>query len=93
MISGNSLGTAMARLANEARVTPLHRSAKSSDQFVALPNHHGDRLDILLGVRWNLGAFDPTNGASNGWKLAPVLRDVVVRHLQPTLVLEHEEWR
>lgn len=77
----------------EERVTTLQRSSKSSDQFVALPQHHGDRLDILLGVRWNLGAFDPTNGTSNGWKLAPVLRDVVVRHLQPTLVLEHEEWR
>jgi|GEM_PF-1254395 len=77
----------------DSRVTTVKRSSKSADQFVALPRHHGDRLDILLGVRWNLGAFDPTHGASNGWKLAPVLRDVVVRHLQPTLVLEHEEWR
>ncbi|MFT7463240.1 MAG: hypothetical protein ACI9EF_001584, partial [Pseudohongiellaceae bacterium] len=63
------------------------------NQYFAMPMHHGDRLELLLGVRWNPGAFDPFNGASHGWKLAPVVNDVVVRHVQPTLVLEHEEWR
>jgi hypothetical protein len=52
----------------------------------------GDRLDLWFFARWRPGAFDPRDFRSNGWKLAPEVTSVLVGHLQPTLVFEHEEW-
>ena len=37
------------------------------------------------------GAFDPRDFAAGGWKLAPEVESVVVGHVQPTVVYEHEE--
>ena len=53
----------------------------------------GDLLELHLGVRWLPGAFDPLQMASNAWKQGPRIDAVVVRHHQPSLVLEHAEWR
>lgn len=53
----------------------------------------GDRLELVLGVRYLPGAFDPVHAASNAWKLSPSLDAIVIRHHQPSLVLEHSEWR
>jgi len=77
----------------EPRRVEIRPSRDVLGQYFGQPMHHADRLELVLGVRWLPGAFDPQKGASNGWKLGPVVRDVVVRHLQPSLVLEHEEWR
>jgi len=52
-----------------------------------------DRLDLWLFARWRPGAFDGRDYAAGGWKLAPEVQSVVVGHVQPTLVLEHEEQR
>lgn len=52
-----------------------------------------DRLDVHLFARWRLGAFDPLDFRSLGWKLAPEVHSITVGHDQPTLVFEHEEWR
>jgi len=51
-----------------------------------------DRLDLSLFAVWEPGAFDGRRYASNAWKVAPEVEAVVAGHLQPTLVLEHEEW-
>lgn len=74
-----------------AGVVALERSTEVAGQWSAFVGDQGDRLDLLLAPRWLPGAFDPLGG-SNGWKLSPVVLDVVIRHIQPTLVLEHEEW-
>ena len=42
---------------------------------------------------WEPFAFDGRRYASNAWKLGPEVGSVVAGHLQPTLGLEHEEWR
>jgi len=52
----------------------------------------GDRLDLSFFARWRPGAFDARDFRANGWKLAPEVTSVMVGHLQPTLVFEHEEW-
>ena len=52
-----------------------------------------DRLDVCLFAVWEPYAFDARRYASNAWKVAPEVEAVIAGHLQPTLVLEHEEWR
>jgi hypothetical protein len=52
-----------------------------------------DRLELSFFARWGAGAFDALDHRSNGWKLVPEVGSVVVGHVQPTLVFEHEEWR
>ncbi len=58
-------------------VVPLRRAA--------------DELELALFAVWRAGAFDPRTYAASGWKLAPVVDAVTIGHVQPTLVLEHEE--
>ncbi len=53
----------------------------------------GDLLQLWLSARWLPGAFDGRDFASNAWKLGPRLDEVVVKHIQPTQVYEHEQWR
>ena len=63
-----------------------HAAPESSPGLLA------DRLDLYLYGVWDAGAFDPVGFAAGGWKLAPWVRSVVVGHVQPSVVLEHEEW-
>jgi len=60
---------------------------------IALPvRRQADRLDLCLFAVWEPGAFDGRRYTSNAWKVAPEVEAVIAGHLQPTLVLEHEEW-
>jgi hypothetical protein len=52
-----------------------------------------DRMDLWFFARWRPGAFDPRNFTAGGWKLAPEVENVVIGHVQPTVVFEHEEGR
>jgi len=52
-----------------------------------------DRLELWFFAHWRAGAFDPRTFAAAGWKLAPEIESVVVGHVQPTVVFEHEESR
>ena len=79
--------TAPGLLAAGARATG-ERSTR-----IPLPvRRQADRLDVCLFAVWEPGAFDGRRYASNAWKVAPEVEAVVAGHLQPTLVLEHEEW-
>jgi hypothetical protein len=53
----------------------------------------GDTFDLWLMPLWLPGAFDTRNFSSSAWKLGPLVDTVLVKHIQPTRVLEHEEWR
>ncbi|RKY19167.1 MAG: hypothetical protein DRQ55_11340 [Planctomycetota bacterium] len=71
----------------------LSPSSDSIGLWQAFIGRRADRLELVLAAAWSPGAFDPRSGRSNAWKLAPRVTDVVVTRVQPTLVLEHEEWR
>ncbi len=83
-----------------------HDDPDASPDLVALPSpppgggttevavgRQADLLELWLVPRWLPGAFDPRGFAGQGWKLGPRVDTVVVEHVQPTRVLEHEEWR
>ncbi|MDG2148209.1 MAG: hypothetical protein P8N09_01665 [Planctomycetota bacterium] len=53
----------------------------------------GDTLDLWLMPLWLPGAFDNRDFASSAWKLGPWVDTVLVKHIQPSRVLEYEEWR
>ncbi len=79
--SGNGFGGAAA-------------GAAAGDMTVELAAPVGraaDQLDLWLFAQWGPGAFDARDFRANGWKLAPEVTSVLVGHLQPDLVLEHEE--
>ncbi len=67
--------------------------AVGQQRLLGSVGRQADRLDLYLYARWLPGAFDPLEFTAQGWKLAPEVRRVVIAHDQPTLVLEHEEWR
>ncbi|MCB9899217.1 MAG: hypothetical protein H6825_14525 [Planctomycetes bacterium] len=102
---GDPLAPLVGRLVLDRRASPhddplttpgLYALAESETApgLVTTPiDAQGDLLEIALGVRWLPGAFDPVRGASNAWKIVPRVKAVAVRHVQPTRVLEHEEWR
>ncbi len=56
-------------------------------------SRQGDQMDLYLFTRYLPGAFDSQWYGSHGWKQAPRVHSVVLSSLQPTLILEHEEWR
>jgi hypothetical protein len=76
-----------------AGVYELTPSASSVGLWEVVLGDQADRLELVLATRWLPGAFDPRTGRANGWKLVPRVTDVVSSRVQPTLVLEHEEWR
>ncbi|MGQ0554235.1 MAG: hypothetical protein ACT4PU_13570 [Planctomycetota bacterium] len=64
------------------------------ERRLALPlRRQADLLELYCFALWGAGAFDATGHASNAWKLGPEIKAVTVGNLQPTLVLEREEWR
>ena len=68
------------------------RSGPGEERLLVSVGRQADRLDLYLYGVWDAGAFDPVGFAAGGWKLAPWVRSVVVGHVQPSVVLEHEEW-
>lgn len=79
--------------ASHPGVVALSRSDTDRSLLQGRVLAQGDLLELFLMVRWAPGAFDPVRGSSNAWKLAPRVSNVMVGHVQPTLVFEHEEWR
>ncbi len=97
------------RFVLDGRASPHDAPAPEGDGDAALVGHaaegrdaertsvslgrQADRLDLYLFARWFPGAFDAERFASHGWKLGPAVETVTVGHVQPDVVLEHEEWR
>ena len=79
--------------AGDPRVLELRASADDPGLLTVRIGRQAELLELFLSVRWSTGAFDPLGGGSNAWKLVPRVTDVVSEQVQPSLVLEHEEWR
>lgn len=94
VLDGQSSPHADAPTANGLLAGSAHASGGEASTRVLVPvRNQADRMDVWLYAVWEPGAFDALHYASNAWKLAPEVSSVVAGHLQPTLVLEHEEWR
>ncbi len=80
--------------AREPRVLAFSDEGQAGEVKLGGPLfRQADRLDLWLFARWRPGAFDGRDFAAGGWKLAPEVQSLVVGHVQPTLVFEHEELR
>jgi len=74
-------------------VLRLPEAESSSGVRQLAVGRQADLLELWLMPRWLPGAFDPRGFAGQGWKVGPRIKAVVVEHLQPDVVFEHEEWR